>query len=153
MNSVDISFEGVPEAGWTGRAKDFALAAMDIMQKDRWDASILVCDDATIRFLNLRYRERDEPTDVLSFEQGGEYPDGDGVMRTLAGDLAISMQALGRNAADFGVSRDEEFKRLIVHGLLHLSGQDHEDNDPERPMLALQETMLGKLSGLARILE
>jgi probable rRNA maturation factor len=153
MNIVDISFEGVPEAGWTGAAKDFALAAMDLMRKDRWDASILVCDDATIRSLNLRYRERDEPTDVLSFEQGGEYPDGDGVMRVLAGDLAISMEALGRNATDFGVSRDEEFKRLIVHGLLHLSGQDHEDNDPERPMLALQETMLGQLAGRARILE
>jgi probable rRNA maturation factor len=51
-----------------------------------------------------------------------------------------------RNAEDFGISRDEELRRLIAHGILHLSGMDHEDSDPSRSMLLLQEELIRDLA-------
>jgi probable rRNA maturation factor len=145
-NGVEISVEGIGTPPWLDRARDFALAVLARQGKEGWDLSILICDDAFIRGLNLQYRDRDEATDVLSFEQGDAYRGPDGLERFLAGDIVISLDALARNAEEFGISRDEELRRLITHGILHLSGMDHEDNDPSRPMLALQEELLRALA-------
>jgi probable rRNA maturation factor len=152
MNQVEISLEGVETVGWIEEARAFALAALEKAGKDSWDLSVLFCDDGFIRGLNRQYRDRDEATDVLSFEQGSVYRDPEGAERILAGDIVISLDALARNSADFGVPGDEELKRLIVHGILHLSGMDHEDNDATRPMLELQEKLLAELGDRGRIL-
>ncbi|HUW42233.1 MAG TPA: rRNA maturation RNase YbeY [Rectinemataceae bacterium] len=146
MNAVEISVEGVGTPDWLDRARDFVLAALGRQGKDNWDLSILLCDDAFIRGLNRQYRDRDEPTDVLSFEQGDAYRGPGGEERFLAGDIVISLEALSRNAQEYGIPRDEELRRLLVHGILHLSGMDHEDNSPERPMLRLQEEILAELA-------
>jgi probable rRNA maturation factor len=146
MNSVEISVEGIGTPHWLERARDFVLAVLDRLGKDSWDLSILICDDSFIRGLNRQYRDKDEATDVLSFEQGDSYRDPDGAERFLAGDIVISLDALARNAEDFGISRDEELRRLIAHGVLHLSGMDHEDNDPSRSMLLLQEELIRDLA-------
>ncbi len=145
MNRVEISVEGIGTPRWLERARDFVLAVLERLKKDCWDLSMLICDDAFIRGLNRQYRDRDEATDVLSFEQGDSFRDPDGSERFLAGDIVISLDALGRNAEEFGITRDEELRRLIVHGILHLSGMDHEDNDPSRPMLLLQEEIIRDL--------
>ncbi|MDA8425429.1 MAG: rRNA maturation RNase YbeY [Treponema sp.] len=146
MNAVEISVEGVGTPDWLDRARDFVLAALGRLGKDDWDLSILVCDDAFIRGLNRQYRDRDEPTDVLSFEQGDVYRGPGGEERFLAGDIVISLEALSRNAQEYGIPRDEELRRLLVHGILHLSGMDHEDNSSDRPMLRLQEEVLEELA-------
>ena len=146
MNEVEISVEGIGTPTWLERARDFALAVLAQQGRDGWDLSLLICDDAFIRGLNKQYRDKDEATDVLSFEQGDTYRSVDGTERFLAGDIVISLDALSRNAEEFGISRDEELRRLITHGILHLSGMDHEDNDPSRPMLLLQEEILRGLS-------
>ena len=146
MNAVEISAEGIGTPPWLERARDFAMAVLERLSKEGWDLSILICDDAFIRGLNRQYRDRDEATDVLSFEQGDAYRDPDGNERFLAGDIVISLDALARNAEEFGISRDEELRRLIAHGVLHLAGLDHEDNDPSRPMLLLQEEVLRDLA-------
>ena len=62
----------------------------------------------------------------------------------VTGDIAISLPALRRNADAYGVSENEEMKRLLVHGLLHLAGMDH-GRGKSGKMLALQETLLDKL--------
>jgi probable rRNA maturation factor len=67
----------------------------------------------------------------------------------LAGDIVISLPALARNAGEFSVSQDEEMRRLIIHGILHLSGLDHADNDPAQPMLQEQERILASIKGAA----
>jgi probable rRNA maturation factor len=139
---VEISVEGIGTPDWLDRARDFALAVLAHQGKSGWDLSILVCDDEFIRGLNRQYRDKDESTDVLSFEQGDAYRGPDGEERILAGDIVISVQALARNARDFGVPEDEELRRLITHGILHLAGMDHEDDDGSRPMLLLQEEIL-----------
>jgi probable rRNA maturation factor len=145
-NEVEISVEGIDTPPWLEKAREFALAALAHQGKAGWDLSILICDDAFIKGLNKQYRDKDEATDVLSFEQGDSYTNPSGEKRFLAGDIVISLDALARNAQDFGISRDEELRRLIAHGILHLSGMDHEDNDPIRPMLLLQEQMLRDLA-------
>ncbi len=145
-NAVEISVEGIGTPAWLERARDFALAVLGRMGKDGWDLSILICDDAFIRGLNRQYRDKDESTDVLSFEQGDSYRDPSGAERFLAGDIVISLDALSRNAEEYRISRDEELRRLVVHGILHLSGLDHEDNDSSRPMLLLQEELLRSLA-------
>jgi probable rRNA maturation factor len=146
MNEVEISVEGVGTPDWIDRARSFALAVLERLGKGNWDLSLLVCDDSFIRGLNRQYRDRDEATDVLSFEQGDSYKASDGSEHILAGDIVISLEALARNAEEFGITRDEELRRLIVHGILHLDGMDHEDLDPSRPMLSLQEELLRELA-------
>jgi probable rRNA maturation factor len=151
MNGVEISVEGIGTPPWLERAREFALAVLDRLGKDAWDLSILICDDSFIRGLNRQYRDKDEATDVLSFEQGDSYRDPEGVERILAGDIVISLDALARNAEEFGISRDDELRRLIVHGILHLSGMDHEDNESTRPMLVLQEELIRELSAFGDV--
>ena len=107
-----------------------------------WDISLLFCDDAFIQNLNKQYRDIDSPTDVLSFEQGDEYFDDAGETRFMAGDIVISLDSLRFNAEEFNVEINEELKRLIVHGILHLNGMDHSDNSPEQEMLKFQEELL-----------
>lgn len=145
MNRVELDAIGVEEPAWLGRAEAFALKVLDALGLGDWDLSIAFCDDAYMRSLNSRYRGKDEPTDVLSFEQGERFADPELGERFLAGDIVVSLETLAGNAEYFGVARDEELKRLIVHGILHLSGMDHPDNGPEREMLALQEKILAGL--------
>jgi probable rRNA maturation factor len=152
MNDVEISLEGIDSPSWIDAVRSFALAVLTRVGKEGWDLSLLFCDDHFIRGLNRQYRDRDEATDVLSFEQGTVYRAHDGTERMLAGDIVISLDALGRNAEEFGVSRDEELKRLVVHGILHLAGMDHENDDPVRSMLLLQEELLRSLAGEGKIL-
>jgi probable rRNA maturation factor len=145
MNRIDIGWEGIEPLPWEGRAASFCEKALSLRGIDGWDLSLAFMDDGRMRDLNREYRSKDEPTDVLSFEMGERYVDPEAGERYLAGDVAISLDRLKANASEFGVGEDEELKRLILHGILHLGGMDHEDDSPERPMLALQETILEKL--------
>ena len=63
----------------------------------------------------------------------------------MLGDILICPQVLSRNAASFGVTENEELRRLLIHGVLHLSGDNHSTNDPSEPMLIRQEAVLKKL--------
>jgi probable rRNA maturation factor len=60
----------------------------------------------------------------------------------LVGDIVISLEMLRDTVSEFSIEPDEELKRLIIHGFLHLAGYNHNDNSPERPMLVLQEKIL-----------
>jgi probable rRNA maturation factor len=146
MNVVGISVEGLPPPPWLEGARDFACTVLSEIGKDGWELSILFCDDAFIHSLNNQYRKKDAPTDVLSFEQGTWFQSEDGTRRFLAGDIVISLETWERNSAAFGVGKNEELKRLILHGILHLSGMDHDEAHPAGEMLEYQETLLKKLS-------
>ncbi len=82
--------------------------------------NVLVTSSREMRFLNRRFRGKDRPTDVLSFPPMPELAD------QLAGDLAISAEIAGYNARHLGHSPGEEVKILVLHGLLHLAGYDHQ---------------------------
>lgn len=84
--------------------------------------NILLADDPTLRNLNREYRAKDKATDVLSFPALQI----EGMPESLAGDLAISLDTAARQAAEHGHSLQTELKILLLHGLLHLAGFDHE---------------------------
>ncbi len=125
------------------------LSVLEHIGKDKWEISILFTDDEFIRQLNRDYRGKDEATDVLSFAQVDAkdgFPTKGG--RFYAGDIVISMETLAKNSSYFNVSMNEEFKRLLVHGILHLSGMDHVNNDPDQEMLVYQEKILNNFTGV-----
>jgi rRNA maturation RNase YbeY len=100
----------------------------------RAELSIALVDDASIAELNGRWRGRAGPTDVLSFSLlEGEFPDHRGGM---LGDVVISVETAAREAARRHRSLDEIVTRLLVHGVLHLVGYDHEEEDEARRMAA-----------------
>lgn len=98
----------------------------------RGRVSILVTSSAELRRLNRRYRHKDKATDVLSFPAAGN---------GLAGDIAISAEVAARNARRFGHSAAAEVKILILHGLLHLAGLDH-DHPRDRGRMSRREEAL-----------
>ncbi len=78
----------------------------------------LIADDRELRRLNFQFLGRDYPTDVLSFPSGAD----DGAL----GDLAISVERAAMQAAEYGHTRLDEIRILMLHGVLHLMGLDHE---------------------------
>ncbi|MDR1128830.1 MAG: rRNA maturation RNase YbeY [Treponema sp.] len=147
MNRAEVRAEEVPLPPWAASLSEYSLEALGVLGRDGWDLSILLCNDAYIRKLNAQYRGRDEATDVLSFSLGESCPDGEGGERYLPGDIVISLETLEENSRFFEVSFDEELRRVIIHGMLHLSGMDHETNGKSEPMLLLQEEILKKTGG------
>ncbi|UTC90291.1 rRNA maturation RNase YbeY [Treponema denticola] len=142
-NSISVSFSDEPPGSIDPvRVENFISEVLNELNLKNWDISLLFCDDAFIQNLNKQYRDIDSPTDVLSFEQGDEYFDDAGETRFMAGDIVISLDSLRFNAEEFNVEINEELKRLIVHGILHLNGMDHSDNSPEQEMLKFQEELL-----------
>jgi len=146
-NEVFYSLLGVEEPKWAQDAAEYALSVLDTLGEKNWQVSLTFSDDVTIRALNRDYRKIDAVTDVLSFVLGEYEPVEGGEPIYLAGDIVISLPALDRNAMDFRVTPDEELRRLIIHGMLHLAGMDHLDDDPSQPMLKLQEELLVRLGG------
>ncbi len=134
--------EHIAKPLWLELVEPFMSKVLTRLDIDNWELSVLFCADPFIADLNKKYREIDGPTDVLSFEQGDEYIDDEDVTWFNAGDIVISLDMLAKNAADFSVDQNDELKRLLVHGILHLDGMDHEDNSPEQDMLQFQEHLL-----------
>ncbi len=112
---------------------------------ERSEVSILLTDDAYIHELNLQYRGKDKPTDVLSFAQreGQEMPDfGD---EDLLGDVVISLQAAKRQGEEYNHGLQRELAYLVVHGILHLLGYDHLEEKDLRVMREKEEAIMAKL--------
>ena len=122
MNRVLISMQdGLEEPAWFGNIEEYELKVLERLGYDGQELSILFCNDPFIKELNKNYRDMDNPTDILSFENGEEYEDEDGSHWISAGDIIISLDTLPKNAAYFSVSENEELKRLLIHGTLHLN--------------------------------
>jgi probable rRNA maturation factor len=145
MNRVAVSAEEVPLPAWSEALRAYALRVLAETSRDNWDLSVMLCGDEAIKRLNAQYRRRDEATDVLSFELGAEETGENGERRYLPGDIVISLDTLRENARYFQIPEDEELRRLLIHGILHLEGMDHQTNDAAEPMIILQEKILAKL--------
>ena len=151
MNRVYVAMQdGVEEPEWFERTEPFVQKALKELKFDGEEISMLLCDDTYMQELNKTYRNIDSTTDVLSFENDEEYEDEEGKWKCV-GDIVISLDTLPVNAEYFNESRNDELKRLIVHGLLHLNGMDHGEEHIEKgqlpvcEMLVLQEKVLEKL--------
>jgi len=100
------------------------------------EVNVRIASNRELRELNRLFLRQDKPTDVLSFPSA---------MPGLAGDIAISAEIAAANAADIGHSTETELKVLILHGLLHLAGYDHETDNGE---MQSRETKLRQQLGL-----
>ena len=108
------------------------------------ELSIVVTDDGTVRELNRRYRGEDTPTDVLSFgldeHSGFALPPGSARQ---IGEVVISYPTAVRQAMAAGHAVDAELAHLLVHGVLHLLGYDHERPAQARAMRVREDALLG----------
>lgn len=140
--------QGISKPDWIVNVEPFIIRVLERLGIENWELSVLFCNNGFIADLNKRFRNIESPTDVLSFEQGDEYIDDNDITWYNAGDIVISLDALKSNSVEFEVDIDEELKRLLVHGILHLDGMDHEDNSPDQEMLQFQEHLLAGFSSI-----
>jgi probable rRNA maturation factor len=113
----------------TTRWTDFAAKALGAIGKSESSATIAFVSDNRIRELNRQFRGIDKATDVLSFP--ANEPNN-------LGDVAVSVETAVTQAKENGLSLDDEIAQLILHGLLHLSGYDHETDNGEMNRLELR---------------
>ncbi len=120
------------------------LACERTQQSGEIDISFI--SQETMKELNLNYRGKDSSTDILSFatfdtEEDFPSPEADSYL----GELIISPADVLDNCTYFSVDPDNEFIRILIHGLLHLKGYDHETTEESEPMLLLQEDLVREI--------
>lgn len=111
------------------------------------EVSVTIVDDEEIHQLNSEYRKVDRPTDVLSFalDEGEEPKIVDGPEEHLLGDIVISAETAARQGEEFGHGLEREIIYLAVHGLLHLLGYDHMQEEEKKVMRAKEEEALREI--------
>ncbi|WP_148867057.1 rRNA maturation RNase YbeY [Thermosediminibacter litoriperuensis] len=121
-------------------ALDFEGAVAEV------EVGVVFVDNAYIRELNRSYRGKDLPTDVLSFPMRetstDELFDGNEEVERLLGDIVISLEKAREQADAFGHSFEREVGYLVVHGVLHLLGYDHEEERDKKIMREKEEEVL-----------
>ena len=118
----------------------WAAAALSVAGKD-WELVVRIVDEQEGRSLNAQYRKRDYPTNVLSFP----YDDLPGMDSAYLGDLVICAPVVAREAADQGKRLQDHWAHLVVHGLLHLQGFDHQAEDEAEAMESREREILAGL--------
>ncbi len=106
------------------------------------ECAVLFTDDAAMRALNRTWRDQDKPTNVLSFP-GGDHPGGPGPRHL--GDIVLAYETVAREAAEEGKPPAEHVSHLIVHGILHCLGYDHESDAQAEEMEALEIAALKEI--------
>jgi probable rRNA maturation factor len=151
VTEIDISFEGLDSPPWSDKVKPYLQWVLQNLGIFTYEISVLFCDNPRIAELNKQYRQKEGPTDVLSFVMDPkDNPDLDQVSGqglVVWGDLVVSLPYVQSNAPEYGVSYEEELRRVLLHGILHLAGLDHETNAVDEPMLQKQEEILKSYQG------
>ncbi|HEY9699879.1 MAG TPA: rRNA maturation RNase YbeY [Trichocoleus sp.] len=123
-----------------------ALLEADLPPRSAYELSLRLTDDAEVQALNAQYRQKDQPTDVLSFAAlEVDYPQSEEMIAAMPlylGDIVISVETAQRQASQQEHSLPYELGWLAAHGLLHLLGWDHPDDESLIQMLQQQEAML-----------
>jgi len=132
------------EAAWRPLVERVAAAVAarpELIVPEGAELSLLLTDDAHVRVLNRTWRGKDKPTNVLSFPAADE----DDEPGPLLGDVAVARETTAREAIEEGKRFDDHFAHLLVHGLLHLFGFDHETDEEAEEMEALETEILAGL--------
>lgn len=158
MIHVELSREDAwPDRDWTALATRAALAAVERTPHGGLattpalvELSVRLADDDEVRRLNAQYRNKDKPTNVLSFPM--IQPDLIDTVTTntddgevLLGDIILAHGVCAREAAERGLALDQHATHLMVHGVLHLLGYDHMDGDEADRMEAIERDALARL--------
>lgn len=118
---------------------NIALHHLSLEEKE---LSVLLVNDRKIKSLNQSFRDKNKPTDVLSFPQ---FEDAEGFDSILLGDVVVSLETAERQAKEHGLTFEEEVVLLITHGLLHLLGYDHEISAKEEKRMQKKTLELFRL--------
>ena len=153
--SVEEKFRGLVDKDWARKIAQKVLKAENVTPP--YEVSLVFTDSETVQQLNRDYRGVDEPTDVLAFymlpqkeaDSSFVLPP-DGVLRL--GEIIISYPQAAEQAKEQGHSVDKELALLIIHGILHLLGYDHEQPEEERRMRARERELLGSVEHTSLLL-
>lgn len=152
---IDIEEPWPGETGWSALADKAVSAALEVapeLANPRLSASILFTSDAEVQALNRQWREKDKPTNVLSFpmfdrdellELAHEGPP------ELLGDISLACETCTREAEEKGLPLEAHAAHLIVHGMLHLAGLDHEVSPQDASAMEALEIKALALMGIA----
>jgi probable rRNA maturation factor len=134
----------VRRSGVDARAlKAVALVLLGAVDEPDAAISLTIVDDETIREINRDFRGKDKATDVLSFPLEPEPFS----QERLLGDIVISIDTARRQAADYDAPVQNEIYRLLIHGLLHVLGHDHEEAE-DRVIMEREERRLADAIGM-----
>jgi len=118
-----------------------------VMQREGYSApivSLLLCGDATMRQLNRQHRDIDKSTNVLSFPAADDWPDA--AVNPMLGDVAIAAETVSSEANAAGLAAEDHLLHLFTHGVLHLLGYDHIDDDMAAEMEAFEIELLASMN-------
>jgi probable rRNA maturation factor len=146
---VDEALDITVDAGWLEGVARQVLAAENVGA--RTEMGLVISSGERVQQLNRDYRGRDEPTDVLAFSAREEAADSpfipppDGVLHL--GEVIISYPQALIQAEEHGHPLKKELAILLIHGLLHLLGYEHEEKEPARRMQAREKELLSLIEG------
>ncbi len=143
MNLIDIINEQKVIEIDVDLVGELAVRILEILGRQEVELCVVLTDNADIQALNREYLGRDRPTNVISFpQQEGEGPQGSHL-----GDVVISVERAAEEALDAGIDTMDRIRALLVHGICHLCGYNHEGVSEEmtREMEAVEERVLALL--------
>ncbi len=152
--NLEVNIENWPVAAWEELAERAAQVASSVaaeLANPRLHVSLLFTSDEEVHALNRDWRERDKPTNVLSFPMLEREclqklsPEGP---PELLGDIAMAYETCAREAAEKGIALEDHAAHLIIHGLLHLAGLDHEISTADAVQMEALETKALALMGI-----
>jgi len=133
------------ETKYVDEITEVLYKGLDIMKVENAYMSVVIVDNKKIHEINKTYRNVDRPTDVISFA----FEDNEGItpnnMRIL-GEIYLSVEKAKEQAKEFGHSEKREVCYLSIHGLLHLLGYNHEEDEEKKVMRSLEEKILNECS-------
>lgn len=140
-----VNFDITIQAGWARPDLDMAALSAraagalgdEILPSGPYEVSLVLTSDAQIQKLNHQYRQKDSPTNILSFPTVNA--------PGLLGDIILAYETIAREAAAKGAALEDHAAHLIIHGLLHLRGYDHQEEDAASAMEAIEIAALEKL--------
>jgi probable rRNA maturation factor len=158
----EVSFEDID----LKEVENFANLLLEALGKPNLELSVAFTDDRNIHELNKQWRNKDKPTDVLSFPQDFPSREFDPKLSpkeelekvlkecsncNLLGDIVISLDTARRQAKTYGWSPTEEVKRLLLHGIVHLLGFDHETSaQDEEKFKAIENLLLEQVKNIPK---
>lgn len=135
---VDVVRRGAGRGFPSGYIKRAAGILLKALNQDRSELTVALVGDAEMRPLNRQYRKKNQTTDVLSFIAAETFPSG----TVLLGDVIISVEQARRQAAQRQKTLKSEMTVLLIHGILHLLGYDHERSERQAKIMARLEVKL-----------
>lgn len=149
MNEVDILDSLGMSSAVREEIRFFVHTVLRKLHVNNWQMGVFITDNEEIRHYNCQWRNVDAATDVLSFVQceGHSIPQVEG-MPFEAGDIIVSLQRVKQQALRLQRKPEEELRRVIIHGILHLDGMDHPGDDYEGEMLKIQERFVSETRSL-----